>query len=93
MDGYGILQDQNFSVYEGDFQNDHAHGFGTIIFDNGDHYVGQWVRGEMQGTGSYVTADGRTFSGKWKNNNLIQPESKSHIQEKSICVNPNDAIK
>ena len=76
MDGYGILQDQNFSVYEGDFKNDHAHGFGTIIFKNGDQYVGQWVKGEMQGTGSYVTAKGKNLSGKWKGNNLVQPERK-----------------
>ena len=32
MDGYGVLQDQNFSVYEGFFRKDLAHGYGSIIF-------------------------------------------------------------
>ena len=81
MDGYGVLQDQNFSVYEGFFENDLAHGFGTIIFGNGDHYTGEWVKGDMQGSGSYVTADGKTFTGKWKKNNLIMSKTRAFKKE------------
>ena len=44
MDGYGVLQDQGFSVYEGFFKKGSAHGFGSIIFENGDHYVGSCVQ-------------------------------------------------
>ena len=45
MDGYGVLQDKNFSVYEGDFRENHENGFGSIIYENGDHYVGEWKDG------------------------------------------------
>ena len=61
MDGYGVLQDKNFSVYEGNFKDNVAHGFGSIIFENGDHYVGSWKKGNMDGHGTYVTAKGKTF--------------------------------
>ena len=61
MDGYGVLQDQGFSVYEGFFKKGSAHGFGSIIYENGDHYVGDWYSGAMHGKGCYVTADGTEF--------------------------------
>ena len=90
MDGYGVLQDQNFSVYEGFFRKDLAHGYGSIIFQNGDHYVGDWVKGEMQGSGSYVTAKGKIFSGKWKNNNLIQPKKQKPYTGEPSSISPNN---
>ena len=51
MDGYGVLQIQKKSVYEGYFKDDVANGFGTIIFENGDHYTGEWLKGQMHGIG------------------------------------------
>ena len=89
MDGYGILQDQTFSVYEGQFKDNHANGFGTIIFENGDHYQGEWLDGKMHGEGSYVTAKGKVYNGTWSNNKWINPLTQSitsfNNRERYVC--------
>ena len=45
IDGYGVLQILNKSVYEGYFKDDASNGVGAIIFENGDHYMGEWLNG------------------------------------------------
>jgi hypothetical protein len=37
-DGVGVMFWPDGTKYEGDFQNDHPHGYGRKIFSNGEYY-------------------------------------------------------
>ena len=62
----------NGNSYFGQFLNDKAHGFGTLIEANGDKYIGQWENGEMNGQGTYIWGpkskkSGDKYIGQWEN--------------------------
>ena len=46
------------SVYQGHWQENNKHGFGTFTYPNGEKYEGTWVRGRKNGTGVYTDAEG-----------------------------------
>jgi len=57
--------------YEGFFQDDNKHGFGTIYLENGDKFFGNFVNDLVQGKGSYHRANGEVVTGEWNEEKLV----------------------
>ena len=57
--GRGKLVYSDKSEYEGDWEFDMAHGWGTHSYANGDVFRGGYFRGKRHGRGTYFFADGR----------------------------------
>jgi len=68
--------------YEGDWNEDKMHGFGTYKFTSGAIYTGMWEKGLMSGQGFMQFADGTKYEGHWGNNmmngegNYTDPDGK-----------------
>ena len=43
--GKGKLRTATKNLYEGEFQYNHIHGYGTMTYENKDVYVGRWKNG------------------------------------------------
>lgn len=54
--------------YEGDWEEDLMHGYGTYKYTSGAVYTGQWHKGKQHGTGQMQYADGSRYEGQWENN-------------------------
>ena len=52
--------------YDGDWEDDLMHGFGTYKYTSGATYTGQWVKGKMDGSGIMKYADGSQYDGQWE---------------------------
>ena len=42
------------TLYNGDFENNEIHGFGTYVWGDLRTYEGNWVDGLMHGRGIYI---------------------------------------
>jgi CHAT domain-containing protein len=67
-EGYGILQLNNGSIYEGIFKNGWRLN-GIQKFTNGDTYTGSFNDGTFNGDGTYLFANGTAYTGQFKNGN------------------------
>lgn len=65
---YAGLQGRGQETYDGDWQNDKMHGYGTYFFTSSAVYTGQWSQGKMHGKGKIVNADGTSYVGDWAQN-------------------------
>ena len=54
--------------YDGDWEDDLMHGYGTYKYTSGAVYTGQWVKGKMHGQGTKRYADGSSYDGQWEEN-------------------------
>lgn len=45
-------------VYEGEWVNDKAHGFGVYLHSDGSRYEGEWLNDKQHGTGIETWQDG-----------------------------------
>lgn len=54
--------------YEGDWEEDLMHGYGTYKYTSGAVYTGQWHKGKQHGAGSIQYADGSRYEGQWEQN-------------------------
>lgn len=54
--------------YEGEFKDNHRHGFGKYTFPDGSVYVGQWNMGDMEGEGEYRFPNGDIYKGGFRHN-------------------------
>lgn len=43
------------AIYEGEWKDNHAHGWGKFLHSNGDSYEGMWRRSKANGKGTYKT--------------------------------------
>jgi len=48
--------------YEGEWDRDRMHGFGTYIFKDGSTYSGEWDDNKMQGCGVWKAKEGARFT-------------------------------
>ncbi len=65
--GYAVVQvweDNESTVYSGDYWNDQQHGDGVLQSADGDVYDGQWLFGSQWGSGRY-TSDKWHYTGEW----------------------------
>ncbi|RAP32927.1 hypothetical protein DID77_03865 [Candidatus Marinamargulisbacteria bacterium SCGC AG-439-L15] len=54
--------------YDGAWQNDKAHGFGTIRYPNGEiKYKGNFQNGKYHGVGIHISGNGDRYEGDWVN--------------------------
>lgn len=60
--------DFNNEEYEGDWEDDLMHGFGTYKYLSGNIYEGSWEKGKMSGKGVMQFADGSKYDGEWADN-------------------------
>ena len=68
--GKGVKEWANGDRYEGDFLNDHKHGFGIYRWGrqsawSGESFSGEYRNDKRHGQGSYSWPDGRRMSGRW----------------------------
>jgi radial spoke head protein 1 len=47
----------NGDVYQGEWENDLKHGFGTYTYANGSKKKGTWNNGQLLGAGEIIHAD------------------------------------
>jgi hypothetical protein len=62
--------------YQGNYENDERHGWGTMIWIDGSIYKGQWVGGIQQGLGIMIfNVEGavKKRAGFFENNVFAQP--------------------
>ncbi len=65
--GVGRFYSTNGS-YNGSWQNDLPHGYGSFVYGNGSIYVGSWNQGMRSGRGVLLYPDGKEYRGEWRNN-------------------------
>lgn len=51
------------SYYEGDYNNNQKHGFGSYVYSDGSSYSGEWLFGLWHGKGIIRYSNGITYSG------------------------------
>eukprot|EP01097_Dermamoeba_algensis_P007389 TRINITY_DN465_c0_g2_i1.p1 TRINITY_DN465_c0_g2~~TRINITY_DN465_c0_g2_i1.p1 ORF type:complete len:633 (-),score=89.32 TRINITY_DN465_c0_g2_i1:151-2049(-) len=54
------------NVYEGEFQNGKAHGYGKLTFSTGDVYLGFFHSNHIHGTGVFIDRFGNRYEGEYK---------------------------
>jgi hypothetical protein len=65
--------------YEGEYEEDKKHGFGTFIWADGRKYIGNWSKGKQHGKGEYYMANGEKKIGEWidgKRTKWVEEEKK-----------------
>ena len=55
--------------YDGEFNDNQFHGYGTYEWLDGRKYEGQWVNGKMEGKGLFTWPDGKKYEGEYKADN------------------------
>ena len=78
----GIGRDINSKLkflYEGEFKNNKAHGYGRVIYNNGNAYIGEVQNGEMFGFGTVYF-----FTGKYKGRTLKGEYVRSRCVNKCV---------
>jgi len=57
----------NWNVFEGEFLNNMAHGFGYYIHSDGSEYKGEWRHNKPHGRGEETWPDGTKYKGEFVN--------------------------
>ena len=70
MDGKGLFNFADGSVYFGTYKADLKHGKGVHVFANGDKYDGEYKNGKQHGIGVYQYANGDKYNGTWKDDKM-----------------------
>ena len=60
-------------IYDGEFLDGTAHGFGKMFYKDGDVYTGQWSKWAKSGLGEYKFSHGGVYRGMWVNNKYHGP--------------------
>lgn len=62
------------STYNGQWQNDKKHGFGTLVYPDGTKYEGDWVADLQHGNGTLWIRSGKKsvkeYVGNWREGNM-----------------------
>ena len=63
-------------LYQGQYENDRKHGYGTFAWNNGRQYAGWWVNGMEHGEGTYRQSDTETgfrrMRGVWEEGKRVK---------------------
>lgn len=64
--GFGVIQWNDNSKYEGEWVDDRATGVGRLKHVEGDEYNGEWLNDKAHGYGTYFHAnDNSYYEGAW----------------------------
>ena len=66
--GYGICNESEEQLYEGQWKQNEKHGVGTMRFRMGDisyFFAGEWHEDQMHGMGLWTWSDGARFCGNF----------------------------
>ena len=66
----GILFQENYSKYEGEFKNGKKNGKGKIMYENGWIYEGEFSNDNQSGFGRLIQNDNEKYEGEWKNGKM-----------------------
>ena len=67
----GKLIYSNGDIYEGEFLNDKAHGYGIYTYIDGTKYEGNWKNDKKDGKGKEIYPDGAFYDGDYKEGKKI----------------------
>merc|ERR1711962_921244 len=56
-------------MYDGEWKENAAHGYGSMRWQNGDRYEGDWANGLRQGQGKFTYHNGDVFTGPYVGGN------------------------
>ena len=60
------------TVYEGQWKNNKAHGYGTLTLPGGGVYKGDYQNGEFHGHGKMILPEGKVeYEGEWRSGRKI----------------------
>lgn len=59
-------------MYEGEYNFDKKHGFGSYQWADGRKYIGQWANSKRNGKGKIIGVDGTEKQGIWENDKRIR---------------------
>ena len=79
-DGFGTIEYASGDLYEGQFRNGAAFGYGTMRYKSSDElekYSGSWENNERSGFGTLTLTDKSVMQGHWVNGNLKYGEYKT----------------
>lgn len=65
-EGKGVSILMSGDRFEGTYQNNKKHGFGTHFWTNGDVYRGYWEEDKMHGRGEYYYSSGSCYQGTFQ---------------------------
>ena len=65
---YRILENEDGTIYEGNYVDNSCNGFGKETYPDGSIYEGNWVDDEKSGKGIYYYADGNKYEGNHEDN-------------------------
>jgi hypothetical protein len=68
MDGEGVFNYDNGSIYKGGWYRNKRHNFGKLEFENGDVFTGEWNNGVRSGSGTLSLQNGNIYEGHWLDN-------------------------
>jgi hypothetical protein len=69
--GYGTMNYDDGSMYEGDWKYNLKDGNGTFLYSTGPRYEGIWINNKMQGSGIYYYPDGRIDLRKYNKDECV----------------------
>jgi hypothetical protein len=67
---YGVLAFKGQSLYEGEWENNKANGFGILIHPDGNYYKGYFQDDKANGEGTFHYNDGTILQGKFWNDKI-----------------------
>lgn len=62
------LTANNWTRFEGEFEEDSMSGFGTVFFSEGEKFSGCLKKGTIEGYGCFYRKNGELISGLWSEN-------------------------
>ena len=68
----GVATYETGGRYEGDWEADARHGWGTQSFPGGDSYEGEWAQDKINGRGRWTYADSSYYQGEWKDGEKVE---------------------
>ncbi|MFK7947689.1 MAG: caspase family protein [Saprospiraceae bacterium] len=80
VSGEGTYVYDDFTRYNGSFNNGLANGFGVCYYSDGDIYIGEWKNHTFDGYGTMYFNNGEMVEGNWKNGIYQTKEASSDME-------------
>ena len=91
--GFGVLEYQDGSKYQGEFKDDEFEGIGKRIYNDGASYEGNFLKGEFHGHGIWHYPNGDILEGNWENGDRNGVFIKTKKKKKKFNVEYKNDVK